>query len=379
MCAETWRWQRDQTGMRNQNRMNVTTSATASNPTDGTTDERRGGLFIGLSAKFVAGFTVLFALVFLAASVWLDNVVTDDALGVLKISLTEAVNIAAAGVNGDEFDALVREGQPNAAGQSDDPRYASQLAWLTTVHSLDPHANAYTYVAGPEVNGQPTNLFIAAYQDSGRAGRGFKEAWMDPNPASRAGFEQLTYQLTPYSDQWGTWVSAYTPIQDSSGTIVGALGVDYRADNLNQVVTDLLTRFDLPILVVYLVLVLLVLVVSRFLTRPLRSLAHGAERIAEGDYTLRLTDSKRHRLDDEISTLTRVFEVMVSRVREREQVLARKVERLTIEIDEAKRQQEVSQIVESDSFRSLQDRAEEMRLRRLNRSAADEVSDQGDE
>ena len=70
---------------------------------------------------------------------------------------------------------------------------------------------------------------------------------------------------------------------------------------------------------------------------------------------------------------------MVSRVREREQVLARKVERLTIEIDEAKRQQEVSQIVESDSFRSLQDRAEEMRLRRLNRSAADEVSDQGDE
>ena len=34
----------------------------------------------------------------------------------------------------------------------------------------------------------------------------------------------------PYTDQWGTFVSGYAPFFDSSGALVGALGVDWRAE-----------------------------------------------------------------------------------------------------------------------------------------------------
>ena len=178
------------------------------------------------------------------------------------------------------------------------------------------------------------------------------------------------------TDQWGSWVSAYAPIKDSSGAVVGALGVDYHADYVTQVQQNLLSKFIPPILVTYLALVVLVFLVSRVLTRPLSRLTQAAERIAEGDYAQHLTGPEPAKIDDEISTLTRVFEGMVARVRERVQDLAQKVERLTIEIDESKRQQQVSQIVESDFFQSLQGRADEMRRRKASRSGPDAASDQ---
>ena len=37
---------------------------------------------------------------------------------------------------------------------------------------------------------------------------------------------------TPYSDRWGTWVSAYVPMLDDFGQVEGVLGIDYPATDL---------------------------------------------------------------------------------------------------------------------------------------------------
>ncbi len=103
--------------------MSDTTRAAAPSHSDGRVGQQRAAPFVSLTAKFVVGFTVLFALVFVGVWFWLFSVVTDATLSTIKASLTDTVNGAVAGVNGDEFAALVREGQPNAAGLSDDPRY----------------------------------------------------------------------------------------------------------------------------------------------------------------------------------------------------------------------------------------------------------------
>lgn len=33
----------------------------------------------------------------------------------------------------------------------------------------------------------------------------------------------------PYTDRWGTWVSAYVPLRDAQGNIEGGVGVDFDA------------------------------------------------------------------------------------------------------------------------------------------------------
>ena len=52
---------------------------------------------------------------------------------------------------------------------------------------------------------------------------------------------------------------------------------------------------------------------------------------------------------------------MARQVYAREQALARQVQTLRIEIDEAKRDREVAQITESDFFRDLKDKARRLR------------------
>lgn len=40
---------------------------------------------------------------------------------------------------------------------------------------------------------------------------------------------KMNFDGVPYTDRWGTWVSAYCPLRDDKGNIEGVLGVDYSA------------------------------------------------------------------------------------------------------------------------------------------------------
>jgi hypothetical protein len=64
---------------------------------------------------------------------------------------------------------------------------------------------------------------------------------------------------------------------------------------------------------------------------------------------------------------------MVGKVRQREQSLRRQVEELRIEIDVAKRQKQVSEIVDSDFFQDLQTRARALRQRKRDGTVAREA------
>jgi hypothetical protein len=68
---------------------------------------------------------------------------------------------------------------------------------------------------------------------------------------------------------------------------------------------------------------------------------------------------------------------MAGQIHTRTRNLKKQVEKLTIEIDEIKRQQQVSEIVETDYFQDLQSKARQMRRRdrrgQGNTSAPDEA------
>lgn len=65
--------------------------------------------------------------------------------------------------------------------------------------------------------------------------------------------------------------------------------------------------------------------------------------------------------DDALGQLARTFQRMAGEVRAREERLRAQVAELRIEIDEARQAQKVAEITESDYFRSLRERAAELR------------------
>jgi len=64
---------------------------------------------------------------------------------------------------------------------------------------------------------------------------------------------------------------------------------------------------------------------------------------------------------DELGQLARVFQRMAGEIYAREQHLKQQVKQLHIELDQARQTHQVAEITESDYFRQLQDRAQDLR------------------
>lgn len=107
----------------------------------------------------------------------------------------------------------------------------------------------------------------------------------------------------------------------------------------------------------------LALVIARRLSRPISVLTGSAVDIEAGEpvdpVPLRKIGSAR----DDVGRLARVFSSMAEQVAQREKALREQVQALRVEIDHERRQQAVSQVTDSDFFRDLLQRAQELRLR----------------
>ncbi len=326
---------------------------------------RTKGMNVSLRLKLLVGFTLVFSLVFAAAYYWFYHFGTQMALGRIEEDLRDTLRGAIDGVNGDEFEALVKEGVPDESGvPSQDPRYIAHQKWLMTVHRIEPRAfNTYTFIKGP---GEREVLWIG---DNYRIIRPdvatvFKEPYeVGSDSVLLNGFKEDTVNMNYYSDDWGTWVSAYGPIVNSKLEVVGGLGMDMKADYVKQVQQAILDKIVVSFLITYATLFGLVYLLSRGLTRPVTALTAVAEKVAEGEYDQDLSKLYSGRMRDEVSTLAQVFDLMIDKVHAREEHLKRQVQELRIEIDQAKKERHVQEIVESDYFKELRATAKEMRKR----------------
>jgi len=102
------------------------------------------------------------------------------------------------------------------------------------------------------------------------------------------------------------------------------------------------------------------IVFVRKVTDPLADLACAAQAMEQGNYDLPgLAGVSARR--DELGRLARAFEQMAGKVREREKTLQRQVDELRIIIDREKQAQDVSEIVATEYFRALKEKARKFR------------------
>jgi CRP-like cAMP-binding protein len=101
----------------------------------------------------------------------------------------------------------------------------------------------------------------------------------------------------------------------------------------------------------------------RYTTDFLGEVRSWVKRMAGGDYRSSGLMEEDKYGDQTLSSLAAEFAQMATRVQEREDILRKEVAQLRIEIDEAKRKQEVQRIVGSEYYQSLKERAKELRER----------------
>lgn len=331
-----------------------TRSATA---TASTPYRKQSSQFLSLRIKLLVGFSLVFSIVFAGAFYWFYTFTTDKTISRLRADLRSTLEGAVAGLDVDELMELYAEGERNAEGFSDDPRYQRQIEWFETVKSIEPRAWLYSFVVGepdanrrvepsPVVPGHPETVYLVdlwANYDASKAVR-----FLEPDDASsraRLVVETGTLIEEPkiYSDDWGTWLSAFAPLKNDQGEVVAVLGLDIEADYVFEIQEKIRNRVLLSFVITYGILFVLIYVLSGILTRHLTELTRSAERIAAGDYNRALalsqqhsgmrrsdgltphannrltwTDQIRESLRDEMSILAQAFAVMVESIRTRE-------------------------------------------------------------
>ena len=108
------------------------------------------------------------------------------------------------------------------------------------------------------------------------------------------------------------------------------------------------------------IMALALMLLTRRLIAPLRTLAAGADQVGQGNYNPESLTEVAARAD-ELGQLTRVFQHMAYQIYAREQRLKQQVQELRIELDESRQAEHVAEITETDYFQQLRGEADSLR------------------
>jgi HAMP domain-containing protein len=328
-----------------------------------------------MRAKMLLAFVSVFTVIFALLGVLTVNEVVGQAEKQLKKQNRETAIGAAKLISGDEMLQLQQDipvGVPSKDFPKnfpvDNPLYRKLCQQLVDLRTAVPNASPYTFFQDPKTKKLlwETTYVYDPPEDWAAPFRGDVTELVGPETG-------LTYQLMlksvnqvvdqpPYSESSGKrWESTYAPIKDSKGNNVAVLGVDFAMDYVEQVRNEAIKGI-LPILILsYAVLIIMVLVLATWLTRPLKRLTIASRRIADGDYETEMDRPSTSRFADEMSVLSSTFALMVEKVRIRERNLASQVRRLTVQIDSKKREQSVAELTESDFFSGIVEKGKALR------------------
>ncbi len=183
------------------------------------------------------------------------------------------------------------------AAIQDENRVETPIYTLTDFDAEARQARFMVTSRGPGLPGEPYALVPDLLEPLGRAFR-----------------EGIATHTRVYTNEHGTWITAFAPIRDAGGRIPAVLDVDYRVDvYLARLAGLRLTVLGISFLGGLVALVAGV-VLARRVTGPVSALTRSVARVAEGD----LSQSLPAQSKDEVGQLTRAFNEMVAGLRQRD-------------------------------------------------------------
>ena len=168
-----------------------------------------------------------------------------------------------------------------AAG--DDEFYRQINEQNLKIRSSDPDL---VYVYAMRRNDQGIYFIVDANQPGDEGVADFGQPYEEPGPTLEENFDTInTTIIEPdfYTDEFGTFLSAYAPIYTSTGERVGVLGVDIAANKVVDKERQFLFRSLLVFLVSLPAIALLGFFLGRQLTIPLTELTRTVLKITEGN------------------------------------------------------------------------------------------------
>jgi len=167
----------------------------------------------------------------------------------------------------------------------------------------------------------------------------YSDRYEQPSQILVDNFDTMTKTIVEpdfYTDEFNTFLSAYTPIFNSSGEKVGVLGVDILANTIKAQEQNYLSRLVGIYLISLFFLVICSVIFANYLAQPIVNLRDMANKISSGDFNTRISDIPKTRELAELAVdlnmmtenLSQLINDLEKRVTERTAGLTKKTDQL---------------------------------------------------
>ena len=169
----------------------------------------------------------------------------------------------------------------------------------------------------------------------------FGDRYLEPSDTLVNNFDTMNGTIIEpdiYTDEFGSFLSGYTPIFTEAGERVGVLGVDISAATITGQETVFRQKLILIFIGAFLILIIAAFILANYLSIPIIQLRNAAEKITNGNFSHRIQDIPRTRelaqlavdFNEMTSKLSNLIEDLGLRVAERTSDIAKKSEQLRI-------------------------------------------------
>ncbi len=172
---------------------------------------------------------------------------------------------------------------------------------------------AYTVRKNPD----GTVIFVADAEETEADKSHLQDICKVVTPLLGKSLENLTEPVIEkefYTDEWGTFLSAYAPIRTESGELDGLLSIDISYENIKKMTTDQLLLLILLLAGITLVIIPVIILFSRSIVRPIKACVDMTSILAQGDYSQEIPQTFQRR-KDELGDLARMSNMLVGNTR----------------------------------------------------------------
>ena len=217
-----------------------------------------------------------------------------------KQNAGSSAKIAAQRIDGD----LLEQLQAGDEGSADYEEILSQLQEFLCGDEIK-------YIYTMRMNGDTLEFIVDADTEEGAA---IGEAYEIYDEIAEAFDGNVTVDSEMTSDEWGDFYSAFAPVYNSAGDIVGIVGVDCSVTEIRLQQSALIRKFMFIELAGLAIAVVLSLVISGVLSRSVSAIAGKMSELAqkEGDLTQKITV----RSSDEVGNIAGSLNVFLENLRE---------------------------------------------------------------
>jgi len=258
-----------------------------------------------LATKIVVLLSVIIGMAILTVGGWLYEKDKQRVLENLQIQLQLAANTISLSIDGDRYTEL--RGKESIGSDAFEEVMSTLERFMVNSYLGFERNNIYTFRRINKDTLQFTAMLEKQYVGNLYAVRDEMRLTLDQGKPSYTGV---------YEDENGAWVSAYAPILNSAGVVVGLVEVDFQ----NNVYLLSLEEEQKEIMVFVacglLAALVLALLFGRYLSKPITAVSKGALQISQGNFDVHIPVQTA----DEIGRLARAFNYMVQEIQEKEYI-----------------------------------------------------------